>query len=141
MTKEQKKEYDAKYYAEHKEQMAEYKKQYYQNNKEKNSEQVKQYRVSQKNNCVYMLQCNEMVYIGSTNWFYRRISVHKRDSIRYPNQKLYAYINTHGGWNNVKRTVLMDNIPFIELARKIEERWIQMIPTEQSLNTALTTGV
>ena len=54
---------------------------------------------------------DKMIYIGSTNLTLRkRLTVHKKKAVDFPNRKVYKYIAENGGWNKFE----------IKLIEKIE---------------------
>lgn len=56
---------------------------------------------------VYKLSIGDYWYVGSTTASLKaRIAVHRSNSAKYPERKLYKHITGAGGWSNVKCEVL-----------------------------------
>lgn len=140
--KEKRKEYNRKYREENKERISGYRErnrdeyskyqhEWYQANKD-----CKQrYYESQLDHCVYLLELPDCrMYVGSTNFLKKRLMHHRQDAIKKPNIPLYQAIKAVGGWDQVKVHVLMKNIPDRDLRHKIEQHFIDLVPTLLRLN-------
>ena len=59
---------------------------------------------------IYKISCKDAavkyVHIGYTTCFYKKKHDHKHNCIVKPNEPLYSYINTYGGWENWEMKVL-----------------------------------
>jgi len=134
--KEKQSEYYRQYNKKNKEQRTEANRKYYTENKEKCLELVRQYKNKKLNHTVYLFELpDSRMYVGSTNFLNKRLSIHKQDFIRYPDRTLYQAIRETGGWDQVKVHTLMHDIPDEDLRFKLEQYFINKIPKELLLNS------
>lgn len=79
---------------------------------------------------------DDQVYVGSTcGTLNRRFAKHKKDSRRYPTQRVYAHVANGGGWDSWS-IELVEAVPCKSLTelRAHERRYVETIGT---LNTQL----
>jgi len=129
------KEYSKEYYKKNIDIKREYREKHYQENKERVSIQSHQRREQKLNHCVYCLEVNGLMYIGSTIEIGARLALHKRDISKRPEQKVYKVIRESGGWDAVKVHILMKDIPFEDLRIRLEQHYLDMVPVKMRLNS------
>jgi hypothetical protein len=94
------------------------------------------------NTIIYKIFCKDTnikeSYVGHTTNLVKRKSQHKATCKNtFPNNKLYSYIRSHGGWDNWE-IIILDNINCknVEEARKVEQSYIDTHNSELNTGTA-----
>jgi hypothetical protein len=94
------------------------------------------------NTNIYKFVCKDSsiknCYVGHTVNFSDRKSIHKTDYIRYPERRLYKFINENGGWDNWDMIVIeIINCKNNSEAKLREKYWIKELNAGLNMNESV----